>query len=167
MKLVLVLSHSVKQGLVAMTGPIFDTLIMCTATAVLILISGVWQNSDAQGVTLTAEAFNNILGPVGSFVVFLCVLCFGISTIFTYSYYGSSCAKFLFGEKGSQIYTYIFILMIVIFAVISLDTALNIIDGAFAMMAIPTLVSTLWLAPKVMSSAKEYFNSLNETAKRT
>ena len=63
-------SHPVKQGLVAMTGPIFDTLIMCTATAVLILISGVWQNSDAQGVTLTAEAFNNILGPVGSFVVF-------------------------------------------------------------------------------------------------
>ena len=160
-------SHPVKQGFVAMTGPIFDTLIMCTATAVLILISGVWLNSDAQGVTLTAEAFNNILGPVGSFVVFLCVLCFGISTIFTYSYYGSSCAKFLFGEKGSQIYTYIFILMIVIFAVISLDTALNIIDGAFAMMAIPTLVSTLWLAPKVMSSAKEYFNSLSETAKRT
>ena len=137
-------SNPVKQGLIAMTGPIFDTLIMCTLTAVIILISGVYQTSDSQGVTLTSEAFLTTLGPVGPIILFVCVVSFGLSTIFTYSYYGSSCAKFLFGEKSVKIYQYIFIIFVFIFSITSLDLALNVIDSAFAMMAVPTLIASIW-----------------------
>ena len=154
-------SHPVKQGLVAMTGPIFDTLIMCTLTAVLILISGVWQASDSNGITLTSEAFTSTLGPVGAIILFFCVLSFGTSTIFTQSHYGSVCARFLFGDKAPQVYRYVVIFSVGLFSVVSIDFALNLIDGAFAMMAIPTLVSALWLAPKVIEVSKAYFSKLS------
>ena len=150
-------SDPVKQGLVAMTGPIFDTLIICTATALMILISGVWETSSSQGVTLTAEAFTMLLGGIGSLILFTCVICFGLSTIFTYSYYGATCSRFLFGNFGMKFYVYVYILSIFIYSIVPIDIAINIADGAFAMMAIPTLVSALWLAPKVMQASKNYF----------
>ena len=150
-------SNPVKQGLVAMTGPIFDTLIICTATALMILISGVWETSASQGVTLTAEAFSSLLGSFGGFVLFACVICFGLSTILTYSYYGASCSRFLFGKLGMRFYIYLYIISIFVYSIVPIDIAINIADGAFAMMAIPTLVSALWLAPKVMQASKNYF----------
>ncbi len=154
-------SNPVKQGLVAMTGPIFDTLIICTATALMILISGVWETSSSQGVTLTAEAFAMLLGSFGGLILFICVICFGLSTIFTYSYYGASCSRFLFGNIGMKFYVYLYILSIFIYSIVPIDIAINIADGAFAMMAIPTLVSSLWLAPKVMQASKNYFKLIN------
>ncbi len=154
-------SNPVKQGLVAMTGPIFDTLIICTATALMILISGVWETSSSQGVTLTAEAFAMLLGSFGGLILFICVICFGLSTIFTYSYYGASCSRFLFGNIGMKFYVYLYILSIFIYSILPIDIAINIADGAFAMMAIPTLVSALWLAPKVMQASKNYFKLIN------
>ena len=153
-------SNPVKQGLVAMTGPIFDTLIICTATALIILISGVWESSSSQGVTLTAEAFSSLLGSFGGFVLFACVICFGLSTIFTYSYYGASCSRFLFGKLGMRLYIYLYIVSIFIYSIVPIDIAINVADGAFAMMAIPTLVSALWLAPKVMHASKNYFKGI-------
>ncbi len=153
-------SDPVKQGLVAMLGPIFDTLIMCTSTALLIIISGVWLNSDANGVTLTAEAFSMLLGPIGYAVLFICVISFGATTIFTYSYYGSACSRFLFGEKGVRAYQGIIIFFVIVFAVIPVEAAINIIDISFALMAIPTLISSVWLAPKVIERAKAYFAAL-------
>jgi alanine or glycine:cation symporter, AGCS family len=153
-------SNPVKQGLVAMLGPIFDTLIMCTSTALLIIISGVWISSDATGVILTAEAFSALLGPVGYAVLFICVVSFGASTIFTYSFYGSACAKFLFGEKGVKIYQWVIIFFVVVFAVIPIEAAINVIDISFALMAIPTLISSIWLAPKVIEKARDYFETL-------
>ena len=149
-------NNPIKQGFVAMIGPIFDTLLICTATAVVIILSGLWASDEYSGVSLTAMAFQSFLGNVGVGIVFLCVVFFGISTIFTYSYYGSVCARFLFGVNGQKIYLYIFISTIVFFASISLDSAINIIDGSFAMMAIPTLVSSIILAPKVVAEASKF-----------
>ena len=154
-------SYPVKQGLVAMTGPIFDTLIICTATALIILISGVWETSTSQGVTLTSEAFNLLLGDLGGFILFACVICFGLSTIFTYSYYGATCARFIFGSFGMNFYIYLYIIGIFIYSIVPIDIAINIADGAFAMMAIPTLISALWLAPKVMQESRNYFKLIN------
>jgi len=159
-------SHPVRQGLVAMTGPIFDTLVMCTLTALLILVSGVWESSASNGITLTSEAFTTTLGPLGSIILFLCVLSFGTSTIFTQSHYGSVCARFLFGDKAPQVYKYVVILSVGLFSIVSIDFALNLIDGAFAMMAIPTLVSALWLAPKVLEISREYFDNLSANNNR-
>jgi AGCS family alanine or glycine:cation symporter len=155
-------SNPVKQGLVAMLGPIFDTLIMCTSTALLIIISGVWLNigSGVEGVKLTAEAFSVLLGPVGYAILLTCVVSFGASTIFTYSFYGSACAQFLFGKKGVKVYQWVIIFFVIVFAVIPVKTAIAVIDLSFAFMAIPTLISSVWLAPKVIEKAKDYFASL-------
>lgn len=143
-----------------MCGPIIDTLIVCTATALVIILSGVWQNGDANGVTLTANAFASLLGPLGLVAVFICVLSFGITTIFTYSFYGGQCAHFLLGRQGAQFYRWGFVGLIIISSTLTLQTVVGLIDGMFALMAIPTMVSTIWLAPKVMRAASQYFSKL-------
>ena len=149
----------VREGLVAMCGPIIDTLIVCTATALVIILSGVWESGEANGVTLTANAFASSLGPVGLAAVFICAVCFGITTIFTYSFYGGQCAHFILGRKGAQLYRWGFVGLIIISSTLTLQTVVGLIDGMFALMAIPTMVSAIWLAPKVMGAAGQYFAS--------
>ena len=154
-------NEPIREGLVAMIGPIIDTLIVCTATALMILIAGTWQGDTSQGVTLTANAFSTLLGPMGTVIVFICVLCFATTTIFTYSFYGSQCASYVFGSRHVVSYRIVFVLSIVLIAVISLEAAVSLIDGSFALMAIPTMISAIWLAPKVMAAANLYFAGLN------
>ena len=154
-------NEPIREGLVAMIGPIVDTLIVCTATALMILIAGTWQSDASQGVTLTANAFSTLLGPAGTVVVFVCVLCFATTTIFTYSFYGSQCASFVFGTKYINVYRMVFVLSIVLIAVVSIESAVSLIDGSFALMAIPTMVSAILLAPKVLDAAKIYFAKLD------
>ncbi len=152
----------VREGLVAMMGPIVDTLLVCTATAFMILLSGVWSDADnGSGVTLTAAAFNALLGGFGTLVVFVCVICFAGTTILTYSFYGSQCSSFLFGTRSQFLYRFVYVSFIVIASIVSLKAAISIIDGAFAMMAIPTMVSALILAPKVKAAARSYFAQLD------
>ena len=154
-------NEPIREGLVAMIGPIVDTLIVCTATALMILIAGTWQSDASQGVTLTANAFSSLLGPAGTLVVFACVLCFATTTIFTYSFYGSQCASFVFGTKYINAYRMVFVLSIVLIAMVSIESAVSLIDGSFALMAIPTMVSAILLAPKVIAAAKIYFAKLD------
>ena len=154
-------SEPIREGLVAMVGPIIDTLIICTATALMILVAGTWQSNDAQGVTLTANAFSQLLGPFGTIIIFISVVSFATTTLFTYSFYGSQCASFLFGTRHKNSYRFVFVASIVLIAVISLDAAVGLIDGSFALMAIPTMVSAIWLAPKVVAAAKVYLNKVD------
>lgn len=152
----------IREGLVAMLGPAIDTLLICSATAFMILLSGVWQSSGESGVTLTASAFQALLGTPGLVILFVCVLCFASTTIFTYSFYGTQCASFLFGAHRKQHYRWVYIGFIVVASVVTLETAIGIIDGAFALMAIPTMISTLLLAPKVKEAAKRYFAGIDD-----
>jgi AGCS family alanine or glycine:cation symporter len=144
-----------------MVGPIIDTLIICTATALMILVAGTWQGADAQGVTLTANAFSQLLGPAGTFIIFISVISFATTTLFTYSFYGSQCASFVFGTRYKNTYRFVFVASIVLIAVISIDAAVSLIDGSFALMAIPTMVSAIWLAPKVVGAAKIYLKKVD------
>jgi AGCS family alanine or glycine:cation symporter len=98
---------------------------------------------------------------MGTIIVFVCVLCFATTTIFTYSFYGSQCASYVFGSRHVNSYRIVFVLSIVLIAVISLEAAVSLIDGSFALMAIPTMISAIWLAPKVMAAANLYFARLN------
>ena len=148
------------EGLVGMLGPILDTILVCTITGLIIIISGAYLESDLNGIVLSLEAFRRLFFGFGDYLLIVMISIFGISTLFTYSYYGSVCARFLFGPKGQKLYLYIFIATIIFFASISLDSAINIIDGSFAMMAIPTLISSIILAPKVIALAREFL--LNE-----
>ena len=154
-------SEPIREGLVAMVGPIIDTLIICTATALMILVAGNWQGGDAQGVTLTANAFSQLLGPIGTAIIFISVVSFATTTLFTYSFYGSQCASFVFGTRHKNSYRFVFVASIILIAMISLDAAVGLIDGSFALMAIPTMVSAIWLAPKVVVAAKIYLNKVD------
>ena len=150
----------IREGTVAMLGPVIDTLLVCTATAVMILLTDTW-HSDAAGVTLTANAFGTLLGPIGSMVVFVCVVFFAITTMFTYSFYGSQCAKFMMSANRARTYQWIYISFIVVAAVVSIDLAFNLIDISFALMAFPTMISAIYLAPKVMQAARTYWAGLS------
>ena len=158
-------SEPVREGLIAMLGPAIDTIIVCTITALIILTSGVWQGSEANGITLTVMAFDKAMPGIGPYLLTLCVVCFSTSTMFAYSYYGAKCMGFLIGAERQHIYNYFYVALMVVAAVVSLDAAISLIDGAFALMAIPTMISTLLLAPKVMQATRTYFNQYKDIIK--
>ncbi|MAP81484.1 MAG: sodium/alanine symporter [Aequorivita sp.] len=155
-------NEPIREGLVAMLGPAIDTLIICTLTALAILVTGVWQSSDANGVSLTASAFEASIPFFGKYALLACIAIFSISSLFSYSYYGSKCMAFLFGVKNKGIYNYIYILSILVGATTSLNLMINLIDTFFALMAIPTMTATIILAPKVVKEAKIYFEKLQK-----
>lgn len=155
-------SEPVREGLVAMLGPAIDTLVICTLTALSILVTDVWKTSDANGVSLTAAAFNNSIPYVGNYLLLLCIAAFSVSSLFSFSYYGSKCLSFLIGAEKKHYYNYFYIISIMIGATTSLSMMINLIDGFFALMAIPTMISTLILAPRVMERAKIYFKKYKE-----
>jgi len=145
----------IREGLVAMLGPAIDTLFVCTLTALAILITGVWE-TDLNGVTLTAAAFSNSLPLIGKYLLLICVIVFSVSSLFTYSYYGTKCLSYLLGEKNKKYYNYIYIISIMLGATTSLSMMINLIDTFFALMSIPTMLATIILAPKVVEALKKY-----------
>lgn len=153
-------SEPVKEGLVAMLGPAIDTLLVCTATALIILISGVWEQGGANGISLSSAAFAATMPGVGPYLLLICVSFFAITTIFTQAFYGSQCFAFLFGASRERWYLYLYLLAILFAATNSLTDIVNIIDGAYGLMAIPTMTAALLLAPRVRAAAKNYFRRL-------
>lgn len=150
-------SEPIREGLVAMLGPLIDTLVICTLTALAILVTGVWQTSGDNGVSLTAAAFSQSFPGYGQYLLLLAIAAFSISSLFSYSYYGSKCLSFLIGADKKHYYNYFYLLSIIIGATTSLSMMLNLIDGFFALMAIPTMTASIIMAPRVMRAAKEYF----------
>lgn len=148
----------IREGLVAMLGPVIDTLIVCTCTALAILVTGVWQaDSDLGGVTLTAEAFESAFPGFGAYLLTLVVVLLSLSTVLSFWYYGSKCLGFLLGAQHQHHYIWIYTILVIIGSVVSLKTVVGLLDGMYAVMAIPTMISALLLAPKVNRAAKDYF----------
>ena len=154
-------TEPIREGLISMLSPIIDTIISCSLTALAILVTGAWLTPGASGITLTSIAYRSAMPLGGDYILLLCTFVFAISALFSYSYYGRKALSFLVGEKRSAWYDYFYLTTIVIGAVVSMDLVLNLIDVAFALMAIPTMISGIILAPKVMVEAKEYFKRLN------
>jgi len=157
-------NQPIHEGLVAMLGPAIDTIVVCTLTALAILITGTWNNPDAEGVSITINAFNSSL-PFGGYILTLCAATFAITSLFSLSYYGEKCYGFLFGAHRKHHYRFLYVFSIILGSVASLDAIINLIDGMYATMAIPTVISTLILAPKVNKLAKNYFSSLKNGEK--
>ena len=153
-------SEPTREGLVAMLGPAIDTLIVCTLTALAILVTGVWETTNANGVSITASAFESSLPGLGSYVLLVCIAVFSISSLFSYSYYGSKCMSYLFGAHNKRYYNIFYIGSIILGATTSLSLMINLIDGVFALMAIPTMLATLIMAPRVLKEARRYFKQL-------
>jgi alanine or glycine:cation symporter, AGCS family len=153
-------NEPVREGLISMLSPVIDTIISCTLTALAILVTGAWLTPGASGITLTSLAYRAAMPHGGDYILLLCTFVFAISALFSYSYYGRKALSFLIGEKKSVGYDYFYLITIVIGAIVSMDSVLNLIDIAFAIMAIPTMISGILLAPKVRQEAKAYFKRL-------
>lgn len=148
----------VREGLVAMMGPVIDTLIVCTCTALVILITGSWTaEGSVDGVTLTAQAFEKAIPGAGAYLLTVIVVLLSLSTVLTFWYYGSKCLGFLIGAEHQHHYVWIYASLVVLGSVVSVRAVIGLIDGFYAMMAIPTMVSALLLASRVNQSAKRYF----------
>ncbi len=150
-------SEPVRQGLVAMLGPVIDTILVCTMTALAIIITDMWIYSNADGITLTAQAFDSAIPVYGKYILSICVIFFSMSTMFAFPYYGVKCLGFVAGAKYGPIYNYIFVIAIIVGAVSNLQVIIGFIDIAFALMAIPTVISTVLLSPHVRRASIEYF----------
>ena len=148
-------NNPIKEGFVAMLGPFIDTLMVCTMTALAILVTGAWK-TQADGVSLTAAAFESSFAGIGNYILLACVFVFSISSLFSYSYYGTKCLSFIAGDNNKKKYNYIYIISIMLGATTSLSMMINLIDTFFALMAIPTMIATLTLAPKVLNELKKY-----------
>lgn len=152
----------IREGLVSMLSPAIDTLLVCTLTAISILVTDVWLDKDLNGVSLTTSAFESALGEPGKYLLLLCASFFAITSLFSYSYYGNKAISFIAGVKAGKYYDYFYLVTIVIGAVASMADVMNVIDVAYAIMAFPTMISGFILAPKVMKEAKRYFSKLDE-----
>lgn len=146
----------VREGLVAMWGPFIDTIIVCTITALVILISGVAVQDS--GVVMAAMAFERYIPAIGKDLLFLVIAMFSVSTMITYSYYSVKCARYIFGKKSGTHYIYVYLLFIPIACNWTQTVAINIIDSIFALMVIPTLTATILLAPHVIREMHAYFS---------
>jgi len=149
----------IREGLVAMLGPFIDTILVCTFTAIVIILSGAYLE-DSSGIVMTLSAFKKTLFGWGDVLLMVIVTAFALSTLFTYSYYGVKSLSFLTNAKIGKFYNWYFVIMIVFAAVASLELVKNLIDLSYALMVIPNMIAVLLLAPKVNKEAKKYFQKL-------
>ena len=151
--------NPIKEGLVAMLGPFIDTILVCTFTAIVIVLSGAYLE-DSSGIVMTLSAFEKTLFGYGDDLLMVIVSAFALSTLFTYSYYGVKSLSFITNAKIGKLYNVYFVIMIVFAAVASLELVKNLIDLSYALMVIPNMIAVLLLAPKVNKEAKKYFKKL-------
>jgi len=148
-------NEPVREGTVAMLGPFIDTLIICTMTALVILVTGA-NLSEFDGGAMTAHAFEKGLFGYGQYLVGFGLMLFAYSTIIAWSYYGDRCAEFLFGERAIPIYRWIYVGCITIGAVGGLRVIWTIADIFNALMALPNLIGLILLSGVVARETKRY-----------
>ncbi len=151
-------NEPVREGLVAMMEPFIDTIVICTMTGLVIVVTGAYVSApdDAVGAALTAYAFSQSLGDGGAIVVGIGLALFAFSTIIAWSYYGDRSAHFLFGEKAVTPYRVVFTVLVVFGAAVPLNLVWNIADITNILMALPNLLALLLLAGLVKRLKDEY-----------
>jgi len=150
-------NNPVKQGSISMLEPLIDTLVVCTITAFVILISNSWL-SGINGASLTSLAFNEGLPGLGKYIVIIGLVLFAFSTIIGWSYYGEKCAEFIFGEGITTMYRVLWIIVIPVGATIELNLIWLIADIMNGLMALPNLIALILLSPIVFSKTKSLLN---------
>jgi len=158
-----------REGIVALLEPLIDTLIICTMTALMIVVTGAWK-LDVPGVAMTVGAMNTGLhhfgiDGLGGHIIALGLLLFAFSTIISWSYYGSRAAIYLIGEKAVKPYLYLYGLFVFFGSVWGLEIVWHFVDMVITFMTIPNLIALLLLSPVVVSETKKYFKHM-ETVKK-
>ena len=149
-------NEPVEQGLIAMLGTFIDTLVVCTMTGLVIMLTGVLE-SGISGASLTASAFGSAI-PGGELVVTVGVVLFATTTMIGWSFYGERCVVYLFGTRGIMPFRVLWVLAIPVGAATDLGLIWLIADTLNAFMAIPNLIALLLLSPVVFSLSKSYFS---------
>ncbi|NIN34709.1 MAG: sodium:alanine symporter family protein [Gammaproteobacteria bacterium] len=144
----------VKQGMIAMLGPLIDTLIICTMTALVIITTGVW-NSGETGAPLSSLAFNTGLPGPGGYIVSFGLMIFAFTTILGWSYYGERCAEYLFGTGIILPYRIAWLIAVITGAVTKLNLVWTLADVMNGLMAMPNLIALLLLSPVVFSMTRQ------------
>ena len=150
-------NNPVKQGMISMLEPLIDTLIVCTITAFVILMSNQWVG-EINGAVLTVASFENLLAN-GKYIVIFGLILFSFSTIIGWSYYGEKCVEFLFGSGVIIYYRILWIVIIPVAASIELNLMWLIADIMNGLMSIPNLIALILLAPVIFRQTSESIGS--------
>jgi AGCS family alanine or glycine:cation symporter len=145
----------VRQGTIAMLGTFIDTLIICTMTGLVLIVSGAW-NTDLEGAAMTLMVFDSTL-PFGGNILSLCIALFAFTTMLGWSYYGERCAQFLLGPKVVLPFRVLWVIGVFIGTQMSLGLVWKMSDALNGMMAIPNLLALLLLSPVVFTLTRQYF----------
>ena len=150
----------VKQGMFGIFEVFMDTIVICTMTALVILLSGVdIQFGQAAGAELTISGFTSVYGNWVSIFTAVAMVCFAFSTIIGWGLYGARCVEFIFGEKSIKIYTVAYALVSIVGATVSLDLIWGISDTFNGFMVVPNLIAVFLLTPTVLKLVKEHFEN--------
>ncbi len=167
--------YPVREGSVAMLGPFIDTIMICTLTGLVIIVTGAWHNTEfyvnridpnfsgelMNSSILTSYAFKEGLSWLfnyGDKIVTISVLLFAISTAISWSFYGDRATNYLFGEKAILPYKWVFLLFVFIGAIAELEAVWGFGDAALGFMTFPNLISIIFLSTKLKNMSKEYFS---------
>ena len=149
----------VRQGTIAMLGTFIDTLVICTMTGLVLIVTGVW-SGEPQGAAMTLAAFTGAL-PYGDIILSLCVALFAFTTMLGWSYYGERCAEFLLGPRVITPFRVLWVIGIFVGTQMSLELVWKMTDALNGLMAIPNLIALLLLSPIVFKLTREYFEKEN------
>jgi alanine or glycine:cation symporter, AGCS family len=146
----------VRQGMVGMLGTFIDTIIICSMTALVIILTGAWTSGDT-GAALSTRAFETALPGIGGYMVSLGLVIFAFTTLLGWSYYGERCAEFLFGIKIILPYRLLWLVAIMVGALGKLGVIWLLADVLNGLMAIPNLVALIGLSPVIFQLTRRYF----------
>ena len=150
----------VREGLVAMVGPFIDTLVVCTMTALTILITKSHIDAgDLEGVQITAKAFGQ-LGDAVPYVLCLAVFIFAYSTIISWGYYAERCVEYLFGIKAIMMFRLIYVFLLIVAPILSLGAILDFADMLLLSLAFPNILGMVLISYKVKPLLEDYIKRL-------
>jgi AGCS family alanine or glycine:cation symporter len=151
--------YPARQGLWGMFEVFFDTIVICTMTAFVILTSGIWQSSEITASGMTSQVFSNFYGPIGGYVVSISILLFVVSTIYVILFYGERLAEYLFGKTFSLIMRYVYLIACFVGAIGGLQFVWIFLDFLFGLAVIPNMIGVIGLSGIVADETKLFFNS--------
>ncbi|MED5374584.1 MAG: alanine/glycine:cation symporter family protein [Myxococcota bacterium] len=149
----------VREGIVALLEPLIDTIIVCTMTGLVVVITGVYESDVGDGVLMTSAAFESVLDwfPL---ILSLAVVLFAFSTMISWSYYGERSWTFLFGARSSMVYKLLFLFFAFLGSVIKLQSVLDFSDLMILGMAFPNILGVALLSGKVRAALDDYWGRL-------
>ena len=148
----------VRQGTIAMLGTFIDTIIICTMTGLVIIVTGAWTSGET-GASLSSLAFESALPGVGGYVVTLGLSIFAFTTLLGWSFYGEKCVEYLFGVRSIIPFRVLWVIAVPIGATAKLSFIWLLADTLNALMALPNLIALLLLSPLVFKLTREYFST--------